>query len=166
LAWQVALLAPKRVNGMVGMSVSYAGRGAAPPTEGWRKQYGENFFYIPYFQQLGVAKTEFDADPRGILERLYAGSIAAAGGMAEEPIIDPRMSAGGWIGRMPEPQSLPNWLSEEELDYVTCRSSLAQASAAGSTTTATSFGTGRRRRNSQAQRWSSRRCSSRVRTTW
>ena len=117
LAWQAALLAPERVNGVVGMSVPYAGRGATPPTEGWRAQYGENFFYILYFQQPGVAEAEFDADPRGILVRLYAGSITAASGVAEAPITDPRMSAGGWIDRMPEPQSLPDWLSEEELDY-------------------------------------------------
>lgn len=117
LAWQVALLAPERVNGVVGMSVPYTGRGPAAPTEGWRAQYGENFFYILYFQQPGVAEAEFDADPRGILVRLYAGSIEAAGGVAEAPITDPRMSAGGWIGRMVEPQSLPDWLSEDDLDY-------------------------------------------------
>jgi epoxide hydrolase A/B len=115
LAWQVALLAPERVNGVVGMSVPYAGRGAAAPTVGWRKQYGENFFYILYFQQPGTAEAEFDADPRGILSRLYTGSGNAGG--AEAPITDPLMSAGGWIGRMPEPRSLPDWLSEEDLDY-------------------------------------------------
>jgi epoxide hydrolase A/B len=112
LAWQVALLAPERVNGVAGMSVPYAGRGAAAPTAGWRKQYGENFFYILYFQQPGAAEAEFDADPRGILSRLYAG-----GGSAEPPITDPLMSAGGWIGRMSEPEALPDWLSEEDLDY-------------------------------------------------
>jgi hypothetical protein len=91
----VALLVPERVNGVVGRSVPYAERGAVPPTAGWRTQYSENFFYLLYFQQPGAAEAEFDADSRGILMRLYTGSIAATGGMIETPITDPRMSVGG-----------------------------------------------------------------------
>ncbi len=117
VAWQVALEARERVRGVVAMSVPYVGRGPLAPTDRWRRQYGENFFYILYFQQPGVAEAEFDADPRGILLRLYAGRIAASEGDADAPITDPRMSAGGWIGRIAEPRSLPAWLTSADLDY-------------------------------------------------
>lgn len=112
VAWQAALLAEDRVRAVGGLSVPYVGRGTRSPIAGWQAQHGENFFYILYFQEDGVAEAEFDADPRGILIRLYAGA-----GEGEPPIADPRMSAGGWIGRIAEPSSLPEWLSEEDLSY-------------------------------------------------
>ncbi|MEX2372361.1 MAG: alpha/beta hydrolase, partial [Dehalococcoidia bacterium] len=115
LAWQIALLAPERVRGVVGMSVPYLGRAATPPTEAWRAAYGDRFFYILYFQQEGAAEAEFDANPRGILAPLYAGGRGADG---EQPsITDPAMSAGGWIGRLVQPRTLPDWLGEADLAY-------------------------------------------------
>ena len=116
IAWQAALLAEKRVRAVGGLSVPYVGRGSTSPVDGWRAQYGENFFYILYFQQDGVAEAEFDADPQGILIRLYARA-GGEGSTEDPPITDPRMSAGGSIGRVAEPKSLPDWLSEEDLDY-------------------------------------------------
>jgi pimeloyl-ACP methyl ester carboxylesterase len=117
LAWQFALLAPERVRAVVGMSVPFAGRAERRPTETWKRAFGENFFYILYFQEPGVAEGEFDADPRGILLRLYAGAGGREAVDRTPPIIDPKMSAGGWIDRMVEPRELPEWLSEEDLDY-------------------------------------------------
>ena len=35
-----------------------------PPTKALRKMFGENFFYILYFQEPGVADAELDARPR------------------------------------------------------------------------------------------------------
>ena len=73
LAWQFALLRPDRFRAVVGMSVPYTGRQQAPPTEGMRAAQGDSFFYILYFQEPGVAEAEFDADPRGFLQRVYVG---------------------------------------------------------------------------------------------
>jgi pimeloyl-ACP methyl ester carboxylesterase len=119
VAWQTALLAEDRVRAVGGLSVPYVGRGPRSPLEGWRAQFGENFFYILYFQQEGVAEAEFDADPLGILLRLYASTSDATTGSpaGDPPITDPRMSAGGMIGRIAEPKALPGWLSDEDLDY-------------------------------------------------
>ncbi|MDP6415639.1 MAG: alpha/beta hydrolase, partial [Gammaproteobacteria bacterium] len=37
----------------------------------------------------------------------------------EAPVItDPKRSAGGWIGRLGAPTGLPDWLTQEDLDYV------------------------------------------------
>ena len=76
--------------------------------------YKDNFFYILYFQEPGVAEAEFDADPRGILKRLYASPDTPR---LPPELTDPKMSAGGWIPRLPEPTELPPWLSAEDLDY-------------------------------------------------
>lgn len=114
LAWQFALLRPDRFRAVVGMSVPYTGRQPAPPLEGMRRARGDEFFYILYFQDDGIAEAEFGADPRGLLQRLYVGMESGdglgllAGGPQREP---------GWLAQASPPLPLPDWLSQQELDY-------------------------------------------------
>ena len=111
-------LEPDRFSAVVNMSVPFGGPGPTSPTENMRRQYGDNFFYILYFQELdadgnGVADAEFDADPRGILSRLYL-----TGATRRPPeITDPLRSAGGMILRRGEPTDFPPWITAAELDY-------------------------------------------------
>lgn len=115
LAWQFALLAPDRFRALVGMSVPYWGRGSVSVAQTLRRAFRDNFNYILYFQEPGVADAEFDADPRGILAPMYAGS--GRGTPGEQPkITDPAMSAGGMIDRLVQPRSLPEWLTPADLD--------------------------------------------------
>ena len=117
--WQCALLEPDVFRAAVNMSVPYRGRSERSLIEVLQQAYGENFFYILYFQELdedgsGIAEAEFDADPRGILSRLYT----SPGTPREDPeVTDPLRSAGGWIPRLGAPTALPAWLSEDDLDY-------------------------------------------------
>ena len=71
VAWHCLLLHPDRFTALVAMSVPYGGRPAESLVTSLQKAYGDNFFYILYFQEPGVAEKEFDADPRGIISRLY-----------------------------------------------------------------------------------------------
>src|SRR5215470_9081213 len=62
----------------------------------------------------GAAEEEFDADPRGILSRLYV----SPGAPREAPAVtDPKRAAGGWIARLGAPKALPDWLTAADLDY-------------------------------------------------
>lgn len=114
VAWQCALLRPDRFRAVAALSVPYLGRPSVAPVSAWRRRFGENFFYILYFQQPGTAEDEFDTDPRRLLRRLYQspGSPIAA----PPEISDPLMSAGGWMGRLAEPGALPDWLTAADLD--------------------------------------------------
>ncbi len=114
VCWDVVRRYPNRFKALVNMSVPLGARGSAPTTQVLKSIYGDNFFYMLYFQQPGVAEVEFDADPRGILSRLYASPDTPR---AEPELIDPKMSAGGWIPRLGEPLEQPAWLSEDDLDY-------------------------------------------------
>ena len=68
---------------------------------------GENFYYILYHQEPGVAEAEYDSDPRGLLSRLYASNDTPR----DPPTVtDPKRSAGGWIPRLGKPKQLPAWL--------------------------------------------------------
>jgi pimeloyl-ACP methyl ester carboxylesterase len=114
VAWNCMLLHPGRFTGLVAMSVPYGGRGPESPVESWKKAYGDNFFYILYFQEPGAAEKEFDADPRGILSRLYLSPDSPR----EAPTVtDPKRAAGGWIPRLGAAKGLPGWLTQADLDY-------------------------------------------------
>jgi len=114
VAWNCVLLHPDRFTSLVAMSVPYGGRGPESPIAGWKRQYNDDFFYILYYQDYGVAEKEFDADPNGILSRLYLSPESPR----EEPTLtDPKMAAGGWIPRLGAPKGLPDWLTQEDLDY-------------------------------------------------
>lgn len=115
VCWHAVQLHPSKFTALAAMSVPYGGRERAPPVQSMKAAYKDNFFYILYFQEPGVAEAEFDADPRGILSRLYLSpdSLRSA-----PTITDPKMSAGGWIGRMGAPTALPSWLRAADLDYL------------------------------------------------
>jgi len=115
VVWQMALLAPERMNGVVGMSVPYLHRGPMAPTQMMRNVFGDNFFYILYFQEPGVAEAEFESNPARTMRRLLAGAIVREG-----ELPDPANFANdgrGFVERMPEPEKLPDWLSQAELDH-------------------------------------------------
>lgn len=114
VTWHAMLLHPQRFRALVAMSVPYTGRGSRSVVDTLRSAYGDNFNYILYFQEPGVAEKEFDADPRAILSRLYL----SPGSPREESLVrDPKRAAGGWIPRLGAPKGLPPWLTQQDLDY-------------------------------------------------
>ncbi|HTE42362.1 MAG TPA: alpha/beta hydrolase [Steroidobacteraceae bacterium] len=114
VAWQAVLLHPQRFTSLVAMSVPYSGRGQQSIVQSLQRTLGENFYYILYFQEPGVAEKEFDADPRGILSRLYLSPDSPR----EAPTVtDTKRAAGGWIPRLGKPKELPSWLTKADLDY-------------------------------------------------
>jgi len=101
--------------GAMVMSVPYMPRGDRPPLELWAGGMGDNFFYITYHNEPnGVAEAEYDSDPAAMITALYASPDTPR----EDPaIVDPKRSAGGFVGRIGTPKELPGWITQEELDY-------------------------------------------------
>ena len=114
VVWQLALLAPDRVAGVVGMSVPFLRRGAMPPVQRMRQVMGGRFFYITYFQEPGVADEELGRDPARTMRRLLAGR-SRPGGLTEE--ASSADDGRGFVERIPDPDRLPAWLSQDELDH-------------------------------------------------
>lgn len=116
VAWHAVLYHPKRFRALIAMSVPYAGRPEESLIETYKKRFGDNFFYILYHNAPGgIAEAEYDADPKGIISRLYLSPNSPR----EAPTItDNHYRAGGWIGRLGAAKSLPAWLRQEDLDYV------------------------------------------------
>ncbi len=123
VAWNAVLMHPERFSALIAMSVPYGGRAPRSPMDSWREAFGDNFYYILYHNEAGgVAEAEYDADPRGLLSRLYLSPDSPR----EAPTITDRArAAGGWIGRLGAPEGLPSWLQQEDLDYVVNQFELA-----------------------------------------
>lgn len=115
VAWSTPLLHPERVVAVAGLSVPPVPRPLTPPTEAFRRLLGENFFYILYFQQPGVADAEMSADPARALRRMLGGMRIPAEEAAALRMLAP--GPEGFIDRLPEPDRLPDWLTAEELDH-------------------------------------------------
>jgi pimeloyl-ACP methyl ester carboxylesterase len=110
-----ALLHPERVAGVVNMSVPFLPRPPASPIASMRAVMGDNFFYILYFQEPGVADAELGADAARTMRRLLCATRVEPGAMP-----DPANFANdgrGFVDRIPEPDGLPGWLSQAELDH-------------------------------------------------
>lgn len=115
VVWQLSLLAPERVAGVVGMSVPFLPRPPAPTTQILRAVAGDSFFYMLYFQEPGVADADLGRDPAVTMSRMLAGlsSVDAATDTAAALADDGR----GFVERLPEPDGLPAWLDQAELDH-------------------------------------------------
>lgn len=113
VVWQLALLHPERVAGVCAMSVPFTPRSPAPPVEIMRASTAGRFFYIVHFQEPGVAEADLEADPARTMRRMLAGAKLNAAGKSDMPNTD---DGRGFVERLPEPERLPDWLSQEELD--------------------------------------------------
>jgi len=106
---------PQRFKSLTLMSVPYGPRSPVSPLQAMRERSGENFFYMVYHNEPGgVAEAEYDANTRTFLRRIYQSPDAKR---QPPEVTDPKRSAGGWVPRMGEPEDLPEWLSQAELDY-------------------------------------------------
>ena len=115
VAWSTPLLHPDRVAAVAGLSVPPVPRPLTPPTEAFRRIFGDNFFYILYFQQPGPADAEMAADPRRALRRMLGGMRAPTDEASALRMLAP--GPDGFIERLGEPVRLPDWLGAAELDH-------------------------------------------------
>ncbi|BBZ41899.1 epoxide hydrolase A [Mycobacterium conspicuum] len=113
--WNMPLLHPDRVAAVASVSVPPLPRPRKSPIQAWRKQFGENFFYILYFQEPGVADAELNGDPARTMRRMICGQSSLSNKATAPRMLAP--GPEGFIDRIPEPDGLPNWISQDELDH-------------------------------------------------
>jgi pimeloyl-ACP methyl ester carboxylesterase len=114
IVWNTTALHPDRVHAVAALSVPYSPRGKMSSIDLWRQIYAGRFFYQLYFQEPGVAESEFEADVRTSLRKIYyAGSGDSPKGMfRSDKLPDARM-----LDDLPDPAQLPPWLAERDIDY-------------------------------------------------
>ncbi len=114
LAWNSAALYPERYRAVVGMSVPHLGRGPMAPTTLFKTVFGDNWFYIMYFQEPGVAEAEFEADLRTTMRTILAG---VAGFDTQAAQVQAKKKGDKFLTGISQPETLPAWLTEADIDY-------------------------------------------------
>ena len=113
IAWNSCLLYPEKFRAVIGMSVPYTGRPAAPPLKTFAQIFKDSFFYIDYFQQVGVAERELEADPQRTMRLV----LFAASGDSTFSGFAGKAKGQGLLEGMTDPNPLPAWLTQEDVEF-------------------------------------------------
>lgn len=120
IAWTSALLRPDLFPAVAGLSVPYAPPAVptdAPPTQRMRQMAGaDHEFYVEYFQQVGRAETEIEADVRRWLLGFY---WCASGDVENGPNIALVDRGKRLCDKFVYPNAMPAWLTDADLDVYT-----------------------------------------------
>ena len=116
VVWDLALLAPERVRAVVGMSVPFVRRPPAPPIQILERLFVNNWFYMLYFQEPGVADADLGRDPATTMRRFLCTIDGSVGSRDMSRLVGER-DGRGMVERLPEPDGLPDWLSAADLDH-------------------------------------------------
>lgn len=115
VAWGAPLLYPDRFAGVVGISAPPVPRPRVPTTQAFRRIFGDKFFYILYYQEVGPADAELNRDPATSMRKLFASTASSRGGLMDQRMTEP--GPQGFLARIPDPGALPDWISQDEFDY-------------------------------------------------
>lgn len=112
-AWSTALHHPEKVRAVGALSVPYSPRPSVSPMETLREIFKGQFFYQLYFQEPGVAEAEFEKDIRTALKKF----MVMGSGETDLLSLPQKSENDDLLTGLPNPDKLPDWLSEEDLDY-------------------------------------------------
>lgn len=114
VVWDLARLHPKRCDAVVGLSVPLT-IWPMRPTDLFRAVFGDRFFYMLYFQDVGPPERELEADVEASLRAILWG--ASGEGHREGPRPElPALGTGFLDTFPPPPQGLPPWIDVDEFD--------------------------------------------------
>jgi pimeloyl-ACP methyl ester carboxylesterase len=115
--WFMTMLHADRIHSLVNISVPYMPRAASPPVQFMKQIFGDNFFYIVYFQEVGPPEAELEKDVRRTVLK-FAWSVSGAAGDLEERNFDlQKIGEGGFLDQMSDPPEPMPWFTDEDLEY-------------------------------------------------
>lgn len=110
VVWNLAMMHPKRVRGVINLSVPFMERGEREWVGFWESQLGPDFYIVHFNRQPGVADAVFDANPKRFLRNMYQTNQWKF----DKPELPPGMAFIGFA----ELDSIPgdSFMSDTELD--------------------------------------------------
>lgn len=119
LVWDLARYHPDRVRAAINVSVPYT-PWPMRPTELFDQMWGDRFFYMTYFQEIGPAETELGADVATTMRLVLWGGSAEMYQPAPDPADLPPAAGTGFLdsftARRNVPDGLPNWLTATDFE--------------------------------------------------
>jgi pimeloyl-ACP methyl ester carboxylesterase len=114
VVWDLARTQPSRVRALVNLSVPFIDW-PAPPTDLFKMLYTDKWFYILYFQPVGVAEADMDQQIDPIIRGLIFGG-SGEGFRSEIPEPLPMAGTDFMTGfRLSAQPPHPAWLSEADV---------------------------------------------------
>lgn len=116
IVWNTALTRPERVRAVAGLSVPWIGVPPVQFLELMKAHFTDKgkFFYQIYFQDIGVAEAELEADVRDALRRFY---FAASGDAPDDTWSADKPHGAPLLQGLPNPKVFPAWLTQQDEDY-------------------------------------------------
>jgi pimeloyl-ACP methyl ester carboxylesterase len=118
IVWNTALTRPERVRAVAGLSVPYLGVPKASFGDMIERVFTSRgkFFYQAWFQNVGPAEAELEANPRDALRRFY---YAISGDAPDGTWPNDKVHGDNLLKGLVDPDPFPAWLTEADLDYYT-----------------------------------------------
>ena len=116
IVWNTALAHPDSVRAVAGLSVPWTGVPKAPFLDAIHAAFTAKgrFFYQVYFQEVGVAEAELQADVRASLRKFY---FALSGDAPVGTWPKDKPHGATLLDRLPDPQPFPAWFSQADEDH-------------------------------------------------
>jgi len=115
IVYATALMYPRKVRAVAGMSVPYPGNPPAPLNQILKVMFADQgkFFYMNYFQDEGVAEAELERDVRATIRKVFFGASGDGAGWTapDKKHGDPLLEG------MADPATFPAWLSDADMDH-------------------------------------------------
>jgi soluble epoxide hydrolase/lipid-phosphate phosphatase len=116
VAWNAALMAPDRIERVVGVNTPFLPRMPLKPTDVMKAMAQGQFHYVLYFQEPGVAEAELERDVRRSLRGFYQPAEDLFGALdqsAPPGVFGP--AGGGILDRLPD-RPHGNFLTSEDFE--------------------------------------------------
>jgi pimeloyl-ACP methyl ester carboxylesterase len=113
--WEMARLHPRRVSALYNMSVPFT-QAHHPPLERYEAIFKDQFFYINYFQPLGLAEAELEANTQRFLRNFFYSASGEGMRSGEAFKTAPREGTLLLDTLAQAPYPFPSWLSEDDID--------------------------------------------------
>lgn len=102
VVWSMALLHPERVNKMINLCLPYQVRGERPWIDFMEEAFGDDYYFVHFNKQPGVADAVLDENAAQFLRNLYRKNVPSQGSVegmeminlakATQPLGEPVMS--------------------------------------------------------------------------
>lgn len=114
VAWRCALRFPESVVGVFSLSVPHLPAASIPATQSFELMYPDRFYYVRYFQEIGLAEAELEQDPRLALKTIF---FALSGDAPKGEWAKARAKDAPLLADLISPPAGPlSFISDKELD--------------------------------------------------
>ena len=114
IAWHTALRSPDRVRAVAGLSVPHTPPMPLSLIDLFDQMYADRFFYMLSFQEAGLIESQFAADTRGALKRVYFGY---SGDAPDNSMLGNAPRDAEFLSVLPDPPDGPlGFMTDQDLD--------------------------------------------------